>query len=576
MDIIEKLKNFENLGFADKLMVFTLIYVGITIILTICFWLYIKHLKRNGKLQNHRRGVENMPSFISTLGVLGTFGGITLGLMNFDTGDLNASIPLLLEGLKTAFYTSLAGMIGSLILSRYINSLFDKEEGGVSDINQAASEIVKAVREMSEANKNTLHELKQQTIIQSGAQAAFFQSAQNHLVKMDDTISQLKTGMEGMTARTDVQNNLLDRINNESMSHSTALRSIDNLITETNNRIGVTTSNLASIEKKIVDESKNLMNVLHSEVLEIEGKMDDTNNKLGTLATMDRNLSEMLDVTSNLVSIEQESVDESKKLKDILHAEVIEIEGKMDDTNRLLTQKFGEFTELLKKSNTEALVEVMKKVTEEFQKQMSELINKLVQENFDQLNKSVERLNTWQQENKEMISSLTRQYKQMADNFESTSTTLTKVGDDTKLLVSDGGKLEQIVDSLSQIMIEDERFVQITTKLADTVDMTQNNMKLFEESNKMLNDWVKKQRNFVEGVQALIQKLDELNALRNYNEQFWQSTKQSMEEGVGILSSGTQTLKNQLSNLDQRFYNRLAATLANLDKCIQTVIENYE
>ncbi|MBR4047848.1 MAG: hypothetical protein IKK07_05275 [Bacteroides sp.] len=517
-----------------------------------------------------------MPSFISTLGVLGTFGGITLGLMNFNTGDLNASIPLLLEGLKTAFYTSLAGMIGSLILSRYINSLFDKEEGGVSDINQAASEIVKAVREMSAANKNTLHELKQQTIIQSGAQAAFFQSAQNHLVKMDDTISQLKTGMDGMTARTDVQNNLLDRINNESMSHSTALRSIDNLITETNNRIGVTTSNLASIEKKIVDESKNLMNVLHSEVLEIEGKMDDTNNKLGTLATMDRNLSEMLDVTSNLVSIEQESVDESKKLKDILHAEVIEIEGKMDDTNRLLTQKFDEFTELLKKSNTEALVEVMKKVTEEFQKQMSELINKLVQENFDQLNKSVERLNTWQQENKEMISSLTRQYKQMADNFESTSTTLTKVGDDTKLLVSDGGKLEQIVDSLSQIMIEDERFVQITTKLADTVDMTQNNMKLFEESNKMLNDWVKKQRNFVEGVQALIQKLDELNALRNYNEQFWQSTKRSMEEGVGILSSGTQTLKNQLSNLDQRFYNRLAATLANLDKCIQTVIENYE
>lgn len=540
MDIIEKLKNFEDLGFADKLMVFTLIYVGITIILTICFWLYIKHLKRKGKLQNHRRGVENMPSFISTLGVLGTFGGITLGLMNFDTGDLNASIPLLLEGLKTAFYTSLAGMIGSLMLSRYINSLFDKEEGGVSDINQAASEIVKAVREMSEANKNTLHELKQQTIIQSGAQAAFFQSAQNHLVKMDDTISQLKTGMDGMTARTDVQNNLLDRINNESMSQSASLRSVDTLIVETNSRIGL------------------------------------TNEKLNTLADMDRNLGEVLDITSNLVSIEQESVDESKKLKDILHAEVIEIEGKMDDTNRLLTQKFDEFTELLKKSNTEALVEVMKKVTEEFQKQMSELINKLVQENFDQLNKSVERLNTWQQENKEMISSLTRQYKQMADNFESTSTTLTKVGDDTKLLVSDGGKLEQIVDSLSQIMIEDERFVQITTKLADTVDMTQNNMKLFEESNKMLNDWVKKQRNFVEGVQALIQKLDELNALRNYNEQFWQSTKRSMEEGVGILSSGTQTLKNQLSNLDQRFYNRLAATLANLDKCIQTVIENYE
>ncbi len=570
MEFLKNVLGFWNLSPKQQE---TYISVAIIIAAFICFYIYVIYRKRKGQLLEHKRWIENLPSLISTLGVLGTFWGITSGLLDFDTNNLNASIPLLLDGLKTAFFTSLAGMLGSLILSRKINSLFDKEEGGISDINHAATEIVKAVREMSEANKNTLQELKQQTIIQNGAQAAFFQSTQNHLVKMDSTMRDIKTDLEGMAAREDVQNNLLDRINIENMTQSTALRSIDNLITETNNRIDLTTSNLASIEKKIVDESKNLMNVLHSEVLEIEGKMDDANNKLGTLATMDRNLSEMLDVTSNLVSIEQESVDESKKLKDILHAEVLEIEGKMDDTNRLLAQKFNEFTELLKKSNTEALVEVMKKVTEEFQKQMSELINKLVQENFDQLNKSVERLNTWQQENKEMISSLTRQYKQMADNFESTSTTLTKVGDDTKLLVSDGGKLEQIVDSLSQIMIEDERFVQITTKLADTVDMTQNNMKLFEESNNKLNDWVKKQRNFVEGVQQLIQKLDELNALRNYNEQFWQSTKKSMEEGVGILSSGTQTLKNQLTNLDQRFYNRLASTLANLDACIQAMID---
>ena len=83
----------------------------------------------------------------------------------------------------------------------------------------------------------------------------------------------------------------------------------------------------------------------------------------------------------------------------------------MDKTNSLLERKFDEFTELLKKSNTEALVEVMKEVTAEFQKQMDALISKLIQENFDQLNKSVERLNQWQQENKEMIASLTKQYK---------------------------------------------------------------------------------------------------------------------------------------------------------------------
>ncbi len=50
-----------------------------------------------------RRKIEQIPSFISTLGVLGTFLGITIGLWDFETSDLDHSIPLLLNGLKTAF-----------------------------------------------------------------------------------------------------------------------------------------------------------------------------------------------------------------------------------------------------------------------------------------------------------------------------------------------------------------------------------------------------------------------------------------------------------------------------------------
>lgn len=58
----------------------------------------------------------------------------------------------------------------------------------------------------------------------------------------------------------------------------------------------------------------------------------------------------------------------------VLRSEVDEIEEKMKETNNLLVGKFDEFSELLKKSNTEALVDVMKSVTEEFQKQMNSLI----------------------------------------------------------------------------------------------------------------------------------------------------------------------------------------------------------
>ena len=284
-------------------------------------------------------------------------------------------------------------------------------------------------------------------------------------------------------------------------------------------------------------------------------------------------LGEILDVISGISGTEDEINEKVGKLKEIIHGEVIEIEDNMTKTNELLERKFNEFTELLKKSNTEALVDVMKKVTEEFQKQMNALINKLIQENFDQLNKSVEKLNLWQQENKEMITSLTRQYKDMSDNFEATSSSLIRVKDDTSILVSEGGKLHQLVDALNQVIIEDKRFIEVTKELHETANLSKSNMESFNESTQKLNEWVRKQRNFVDGVQLLIAKLEELNKIRDYGEQFWQGTKDKMEEGVGIITKGSQTLNSQLTSLDRQFYGRLSATLAELDNCITKMVE---
>jgi len=99
-------------------------YLWIVILIsTVWAWIYVS--KSVQRLMEKRRWIEMLPSLISTLGVLGTFGGITIGLLNFDTKNLPESIPLLLEGLKTAFFTSLAGMIGSIILSRRISSLYN-------------------------------------------------------------------------------------------------------------------------------------------------------------------------------------------------------------------------------------------------------------------------------------------------------------------------------------------------------------------------------------------------------------------------------------------------------------------
>ena len=133
-----------------------------------------------------------------------------------------------------------------------------------------------------------------------------------------------------------------------------------------------------------------------------------------------------------------------------------------------------------------------------------------------------------------MISRLTAQYKEMADSFSGTSTTLSKVEVDTKNLVSDGGKLRQLIDTLNKVIIEDKQFVEISKNLTDTVTLTKDNMQMFDQSTRVLNEWIRKQRNFVDGVTLLVQKLEELNKIRDYNEAFWKDTKQKLEEDTCI------------------------------------------
>jgi chromosome segregation ATPase len=461
----------------------------IVVAFIVCLILVLK-FKNSEKMEANRRIIEYFPTLVSTLGVLGTFWGITKGLMAFDTSDLDQSIPGLLDGLKTAFFTSLAGMIGSMFLSAFISKKQDERDGGISDINQAAGEITKSVKAMSDANTETMRSIQQQLTEQEADRKAFYRTVGEVMSKISDTQKSITSAIDSLVVLQRSQENSLADIKEATTQQSVAINSV------------------AKYSQEVSEYT--------------------------------HHLGEILDVISGMSGTEDEINEKVGKLKEIIHGEVIEIEDNMAKTNKLLESKFDEFTELLKKSNTEALVEVMKKVTEEFQKQMNSLINKLIQENFDQLNKSVEKLNQWQQENKEMIASLTHQYREMSDNFEATSTSLTRVKDDTTSLVSEGGKLRQLVDALNQVIIEDERFIEVTKELHETANLSRSNMESFNESTKTLNEWVRKQRNFVDGVQLLIAKLEELNKIRDYGEQFWQGTKDKMEEGVGILTRGSQ------------------------------------
>ena len=591
----------------------TWICLVIILVAFIACFVLVQKIKNSDKLVENRRVVEYFPTFISTLGVLGTFFGITMGLMAFDTTDLDKSIPGLLDGLKTAFFTSLAGMIGSMILSAFIGRKQDEKEGGISDINQAAGTICQAVKQMSDLNKSTIEKLASQMEEQEKDRKAFYStmgSVMESVKKTQASISEslLSINKSQSAVESEMHSVVINqRSQNEALFEATG--SMINSIGRLEENSTTQTSHLAATQKSIVEiaefthhipdlvdlvegtvgtqeeintQVQKLKNNLDGEVLQIEESMNKTNQLLErkfdefTELLKKSNteaLVEVIDLVEGMVGTQEEINAQVQKLKNILDGEVLQIEESMNKTNQLLERKFDEFTELLKKSNTEALVEVMKKVTEEFQKQMNSLINKLIQENFDQLNRSVERLNQWQQENKEMISSLTQQYKQMATNFETTSDSLDKVKDDTEALVSEGGKLRKIVDALNEVIVNDERFIKTAEHLQKTAELSQSNMESFDASTKALNGWVRKQRNFVDGVTLLIDKLEEIAKIKDYGQEFWQGTKKNMEEGVGIIKQGSETLQRSLADLDRQFYARLNTTLAELDTCIQAMIK---
>ncbi len=65
---------------------------------------------------DHTTG-KDLKSQIVSVGVLGTFVGIFIGLQAFNPDDIVNSVNDILMGLKTAFFTSIVGMSVSTILS---------------------------------------------------------------------------------------------------------------------------------------------------------------------------------------------------------------------------------------------------------------------------------------------------------------------------------------------------------------------------------------------------------------------------------------------------------------------------
>ncbi len=94
------------------------------------------------------------PTLLASLGILGTFVGIVVGLLDFDPTQLDESIEGLLGGLKTAFISSIVGLTGSLLFRALAPQLRDNLP---ADHSEAGPEQVVA---LLEANRRLLQDTR--------------------------------------------------------------------------------------------------------------------------------------------------------------------------------------------------------------------------------------------------------------------------------------------------------------------------------------------------------------------------------------------------------------------------------
>lgn len=105
-------------------------------------------------LRKHPKHKYILPTILSSLGILGTFTGIAIGLYAFDVNNINTSVPKLLEGLKLAFVSSITGIILTILKKFELSHEEEIEDPNENDeeYGDKSDDIVPILKEMLNRN----------------------------------------------------------------------------------------------------------------------------------------------------------------------------------------------------------------------------------------------------------------------------------------------------------------------------------------------------------------------------------------------------------------------------------------
>ena len=304
-----------------------------SIMFGIVFFKVIKYNKLDNK--EKRNFYINL---LPILGVIGTFLGICLGLANFDSTEIESSVPQLLQGLKTAFWTSFIGSSWAVFLNMRYSSK-DKEEA--DDEEEEISLLKLQINELQKLNNNfyilfeenkkekeTLHQINKEIL--EGIKANNIMKEQ--LSQMEE-LKDIKQELALMNQKEDNKTELLNKVLDSLNSSETVLGDISSF-KEILNSIFEKENDKDEYMNKILDNMDNSKHILEN----ILSFKEILNLRFEKEASKDEQLKMILE--------KFEKIEETSNLQ-------VEILKKIEDETFLLDDIHNDLENLNEKANSQ-------------------------------------------------------------------------------------------------------------------------------------------------------------------------------------------------------------------------------
>ncbi len=398
---------------------------------TLFFTLTIFALVVRFHIKYDEKTIHYGPTILTTTGIFATFVGIALGLLHFDANNIQAGVPALIGGLKTAFWGSVVGVGGALSIK--FRQLLIGNPPAESHAPDASAEDI------------TAHDLAQ-----------LLKSIQQALVGQDDStlITQLKLARQ--------ENN--DRLDALKKAQIDALEKL---------------SELGS--KALIEALKDVISDFNQKLTEQFGEnFKLLNTAVGELVTWQRQYKEHIDRVEQTNKVISEAMTESSNSYKKLVTDSETFTQVSKDLSHLLTALEGQRTEL--SGSLQALGQLITAAASG----MPQIEEKIVQIT-NQMTAAV------MQNQTELTKAITDNAAQIKTTIETSSKDLNKFNADIgteisglvaktkeQVTVLDAALTEELTKSLEslgrQLAALSEKFVSdyspLTDKLRDLVDST--------------------------------------------------------------------------------------------------------